>query len=307
MSRLHSVLEDYLALRRSLGYKLVKAERLLGQFLAYLGERGEQTVTIEHAVAWATLPGGTPTWHWVRLSAVRGFAAYLKTIDPACEVPGEELARARSPRSTPYIYSEEELAALLEATTTLRTPHRAATYRALIALLAVTGMRIGEAIRLDREDIDDKAQLIVIHNTKFGKSRELALHESTTAALRRYLRRPDRPDSTAGTDAVFVSIVGTRLSYGPAWRTFARLLDLTGLEPRSASCRPRLHDLRHTFAVRTLLDGYREGGEVEGRLAALSTYLGHNDPASTYWYLSAAPELMELAAHRLERHLGECS
>lgn len=304
MSPLQAALADYLALRRSLGYKLVKAERLLSQFLAYLEERGEQTITVAHAIAWAALPGGTPTWHCVRLSAVRGFAAYLKTIDPACEVPGEELARARSPRSTPYIYSEAQLGELLEATATVSTPHHAATYRTLIALLAVTGMRIGEALGLDRDDLDLKAQLIVVRDTKFGKSRELPLHESTVAALRRYLRRADRPASAAGTDALFVSTTGTRLRYGPAQRTFARLLDLTGLEPRSARCRPRLHDLRHSFAVATLLDGYREGGEVEGRLAALSTYLGHSDPASTYWYLSAAPELMELAAHRLELHLG---
>ena len=165
-------------------------------------------------------------------------------------------------------------------------------------------MRIGEAIRLDRRDLDHRERLIVIRDTKFGKSRELAVDQSTIAALRRYLGRPDRPSCPAGTDAVLVSTIGTRLHYGSVQRTFAELLARAGIRPRSARCGPRLHDLRHTFAVATLLDGYREDGEVEGRLAALSTYLGHVDPANTYWYLSAAPELMELAARRLERHLG---
>jgi integrase len=305
MSPLRCALADYLTVRRSLGYKLENAERLLRQFLAYLEERGERTIRTEHAVAWATMPGGTPTWHCARLATVRGFAVYLKAIDPACEVPGAELAGARSQRATPYIYSEQELARLLEATATVSTPHHAATYRTLIALLAVTGMRIGEAIRLDQGDLDYKAQLIVVRDTKFGKSRELPLHESTAAALGRYLRRVDRPTAAASTEAVLVSTTGARLRYGCVQWTFARLVGQAGIEARSARCRPRLHDLRHTFAVRTLLDGYREGGAVEGRLAALSTYLGHNDPASTYWYLSAAPELMELAAERLQRHLGD--
>ncbi len=307
MSPLRSALADYLTVRRALGYKLDKAEWMLGKFIAYLEERGEQTIRTEHAVAWAVLPGGAPSWHCMRLTVVRGFAAYLQTIDPACEVPGADLMRARCPRMTPYIYSERQISALIEATQTLRGTHRVATYRTLIGLLAVTGMRIGEAIRLDREDVDLKAELIVIRNTKFAKSRELALHRSTAAALRRYQRRTDRPGSVTDTDAVFVSTTGARLKYGQARATFVRLLDRAGVEPRSARCRPRLHDLRHTFAVATILDGYREGGETEGRLAALCTYLGHVSPVSTYWYLSATPELMELAAQRLERHLGDRS
>ena len=307
MSTLRGALADYLTVRRALGFKLEKAEWLVGDFIAYLEERGEETIRTEHAVAWAALPGGAPSWHYERLSIVRRFAAYLETIDPACEVPSAELMRARGHRATPYIYSERQIAALIEAAETLPGTHLAATYRTLIALLAVTGMRIGEAIRLDRKDVDFKVKSIVVRDTKFAKSRELALHESTTAALRRYLRRADRPASAVEVDAVFVSPTGARLRYGSVRLTFVRLLDHVGLEPRSARCRPRMHDLRHTFAVATILDGYRDGGEVEGRLAALATYLGHVDPASTYWYLSAAPELMELAAKRLQRHLGDRS
>lgn len=306
MSPLRRHLGDYLAIRRALGFKLVIPERLLGQFIDYLEERGEKTIRTEHAVAWASQPlGGHPSWLSARLSAVRGFATYLQAIDPACEVPAAELLPWRNCRAIPYLYSDRQIAALIEATTTLRTPHRAATHRTLIGLLAVTGMRIGEALRLDRGDVDLRAGSVLIRDTKFGKSRELPLHHSAVEALERYLKRPDRPSPAAGSDAVFLFGNGTRLSYRAALWTFTRLLDRAGIGSRSAHCRPRPHDLRHTFAVRTILDGYREGGETQGRLAALCTYLGHADPKNTYWYLSAAPELMELAADRLQRHLGD--
>lgn len=305
MSALQGALADYLATRRALGYKLERAEKLLRQFLVYLAEHEAETITVEHALAWATLPANASA-HWLsyRLGAVRGFAVYLRTIDPACEVPPTDLLPGRSRRATPYIYSEAEIAALLEAAGTLSTSHRTATYRTLIGLLAATGMRIGEAIALDRASINWRTDLIVIRDTKFGKSRELPLYPSATAALRHYLRRGDRPPAQ-DTDAVFLSGAGTRLLYcGVQW-TFARLLARAGIEPRSAECRPRLHDIRHTFAVWTIRDAYRDcEADVGPRLAALSTYLGHVDPSRTYWYLSAAPELMAAAADRLERHLG---
>lgn len=304
MSPLRAALADYLAVRRALGYKLERAEKLLGQFIAYLEERGAQTITVEHALSWAMLPGGGEAWRALRMSVVRGFAAHLQTIDPACEVPPAELLPSPPHRATPFLYSSEQVAALLEAAGTLRGTHPAATYRTLIGLLAVTGMRIGEALALDREDIDSREGAILVRETKFAKSRELALHPSTVEALLRYLGRADRPRAAASTDAVFVSVRGARLAYSSARGTFVRLVDRAGIAPRSASCRPRLHDLRHSFAVATLLDAYRDGGEPQERLALLSTYLGHADPANTYWYLSAAPELMALAAGHLERHLG---
>lgn len=306
MSPLRQALADYLAVRRALGYKLKGAELLLGQFIAYLEERGEQTIRTEHALAWATLPvKAHPSWPSMRLSVVRGFATHLKTIDPDTEVPAANLLPRRRRRRMPFLYSEEQVAALIAAAETLKTAHRVATYQTLIGLLSVTGMRVGEAIRLDRDDVDFQAELVVVRRTKFNKSRELALHRSTAQALHSYLRRTDRPRRATGTEAVFVSTTATRLLYSNVCSTFHLLLGRAGIAPRSPECRPSLHDLRHSFAVRTVLDGYRGGGEVEGRLAALSTYLGHADPASTYWYLSAAPELMGLAAERLERHLGD--
>lgn len=303
MSPLRRSLVEYLELRRALGYGLAEAEVLLGQFLDYMQQRGAETITTEHALAWATLPRRGDAWHSFRMQAVRGFARYLHSIDPAHEVPPAFLLPDPPHRATPYLYSDAEIVALMDAAGTLSSAHRAATYRTLIGLLAVTGMRIGEAVRLDREHLDTNGEVLVVAETKFGKSRELPLHESTTEALRRYLRRRDRPKPAAATPAVFVSQAGTRLQIPNVWTTFSILRKHTGIKPRSAACRPRIHDIRHTFAVNTLLDAYRSGGEAGPKLALLSTYMGHVNPAKTYWYLQAAPELMALAGERLERHL----
>lgn len=305
MNTLRQALIDYLSVRRALGYKLERDEKLLTQFLTYLENLGQEHLCIETAVAWATLPAGAHHRWWAnRLSTVRGFAAYLRTIDPATEVLPTDLLPSQPCRATPFHYSEEEITALLAATATLRTPHRTATYRTLIALLTVTGMRIGEAIALDRRDLDSNDGLLLIRKGKFGKSRELPLHSSTVDALRRYLRRRDRPCSTPVASGLFVSTAGTRLLYCNVQWTFSRLVRRAGLKPRSTSCRPRLHDLRHGFAISTLLDGYRDNGDPATQLPLLSTYLGHIDPAMTYWYISATPELLALAGRRLERHLG---
>lgn len=305
MTPLRQALADYLRIRRALGYKLERAGKLLPQFLAYLEQIGADTVTTERALAWATLPaGGSGHWWAFRLSIVRGFAAYLQTLDPATEIPPNDLLACRPPRATPYLYTDEEVAALLAAAAILRTSLRIATYRTLLGLLAVTGLRVGEAIRLDRGDLDLMHDLLLVRDSKFGKSREVALHPTTISALREYLRLRDRLRPSPSTPALFISPAGTRLLYCNVHATFRQLRHRAGLQPRSASCRPRIHDLRHTFAIRTLLDGYRDDGDVQPRLSLLSTYLGHINPDSTYWYLSAAPELLALAAQRLERHLG---
>jgi integrase len=305
MNTLRQSLLDYLAVRRALGYKLARAEKLLAQFVTYLEHRREQRVTTEAALAWATLPAGAHrSWMSARLSIVRRFAAHLHGIDPATEVPPPNLLPGRNRRATPYLYSEQDIAALMTAAATLRTSHRIATYRILIALLVVTGMRVGEAIRLDRDDFDAINGVLTIRKGKFGKSRELPLHPSGVKALSDYVNRTDRPSRRPRTSAFFVSMAGMRLRYRNVQSTFQQLVCLAGLTLRSASCRPRLHDIRHGFAINTLLDAYRDGVDVGHRLALLSTYLGHVDPGKTYWYLSAAPELLELAGARLERHLG---
>lgn len=305
MTQLHLALAEYLSLRRSLGYKLRRPEKLLHQFIDYLKAAGAQTITIKAALAWARQPeNGDISWWAHRLSVVRAFARYLHALDASAEVPPRDLLPCRPHRASPYLYSEEEIAALIEAAGTLCSPLRVATYQTLIGLLAVTGMRVGEAISLNRHDFDADQGVLVIHHTKFNKTRELPLHPTTIAALRLYLARRDRKGSAARTAALFISTAGTRLLYCNVQWTFQRLVRQARLEPRTAGCRPRIHDLRHAFAVRTLLEAYRDGSDTQRRLTLLSTYLGHVDPAATYWYLSASPELLGQAAERLERQRG---
>ena len=297
-------LEEYLRIRRSLGFKLARDGKLLAQFIGYLHERGTDTITIDHAVAWVGLPAGAGRgWLTFRMSAVRGFAAYLHTLDPAVPVPPADLFPSGPHRAVPYLYSDDELAALVAATDTLRYPLQRATYRTLICLLAVTGLRVGEAIGLDDADFDTEHGVLTVTG-KFGKPRQVPLHPSSVAALGTYRRRRKKAHPHPSTPALLVSTPGTRLINVDVNATFVKLVGCAGLAPRSASCRPRPHDLRHTFAVATLLDWYRDGGDVAARLPLLSTFLGHVDPTSTYWYLHAAPELLAEAAQRLDAHLG---
>jgi integrase/recombinase XerD len=304
MTRLDETLADYLTVRRALGYKLVRHGKLLAQFVAYLDEAGADTVTIEHALAWSAQPrGGDVSWWMTRLSVVRCFARWLHTIDPRAEVPPVDLLIGpRIRRVTPFLYTDAEIRALIDAAGILRGPLRTLTFRTLIGLLAVTGIRIGEAIRLDRGDLDLELGTLTIRDSKFGKSRELPLHSSTSRALRDYMARRDELFPVPSTPAVFISTAGTRLLYCGFHWTWLKLVAHAGLTARSAACRPRPHDVRHAFAVRTILDAYHAGGDVDRQLSLLCTYLGHGNPGATYWYLSAAPELLALAAERLQRH-----
>jgi integrase/recombinase XerD len=257
-------------------------------------------------VAWASLPApASPGWLGMRLSVVRGFAAYLHTLDPATEVPPPGLLPGRGRRAVPYLYSDTDVAALLAEAERLRTPLRTATIQALIGLLAVTGMRIGEVLALDDNDFDVTGALILVRHAKLGKSRQVPLHPSAVTALVAYQRLRDHALPFPVSEALLVSNAGTRLLNYNVGQTFAKLVRRAGLSARSSSCRPRPHDLRHSFAVRTLLEWYRDGGDVAARLPLLSTYLGHVAPANTYWYLQAAPELMAEAARRLDTHLGQ--
>jgi integrase len=302
---LHDALGDYLTMRRALGYRLVRPEKLLHQFLDHLDATGVTTVTSDAALAWSCLPaGGDVNWWAYRLSVVRGFATYLHTLDAAVEIPATDLLPWRARRANPYLYSTADIAALLTAAESLSTPLRRATIATLIGLLAVTGIRVGEAIALDRADFDQRHGLLVVRHGKFNKSRELVLHPSTVTALQDYLRERDRLHPAPSSPALLISMAGTRLIYCNVHWTFHRLVQRAGLAARSASCRPRIHDLRHSFAVAAMLDAYAAGQDGQVRLTLLSTYLGHVDPAGTYWYLSASPELLALAGQRLERRAG---
>ncbi|MGZ4267550.1 MAG: tyrosine-type recombinase/integrase [Solirubrobacteraceae bacterium] len=301
MSAIRRAAEDYLRMRRALGYKLEIQGWMLDGFVAYLEQAGARTVTIEHAVAWATLPAQADPTYWSdRLSVARQFARHLQTIDPACEVPPTRLLPSRRRRAIPYLYTQQEIVALMCAAGQLRGPLHAATHQTLIGLMAVTGMRLGEAIGLDREDVDERHRLLRIIDSKFGKSREVALHDGAMDAMNAYRQLREELCPRLGCEAFFVSTAGTRLFASCVHRVFGRLVSTVGLQPRSPRCRPRMHDIRHSFAVRTLLDWHATGADVQARLPSLSTYMGHVNPASTYYYLTAAPELLALVARRLE-------
>jgi len=300
---LRQAIADYLAVRRSLGFRLARPEKLLAQFAGYLEQAGAATVTTEHALAWAVLPGGDPAWHAYRLAVARGFAAWLRTVDPAAEIPPAALIPARKSRATPYLYADGEVAALIAAAGSLRSPLRTATYQALIGLLAVTGMRVGEVIGLDRGDADLDEGVLTVRQAKHGKSRLIPIHPTTAGTLRAYQQARDELCPRQKTDAMLISPAGTRLLYRNVHATWQLLAASAGLRPRSAERRPRIHDLRHSFAVRTLLDSYDSGQDGQAALTLLSTYLGHVNPKATYWYLTASPELMAAAGSRLDAWL----
>lgn len=298
---LRTALADYLALRRALGFALRRDEKLLLQFLTYLREHGRDTITVADALAWATLPAqASPGWLGFRMNVVRGFAGYLHTLDPSVQVPPRGLLPGTTRRAVPYLYSDADILALMTQTRRLRTPLRAATIATVIGLLAVTGPRIGEAIGLDDVDVDLTTGLLQVRHAKGGTQRLIPLHPTTTAALLAYRDQRDQGFAQPVSPAFFVATNGQRLRYVNVCATYITLVRRAGLAPRPAPCRPRIHDLRHSFAVRTLLDWYRDGGDIASRLPLLSTYLGHVDPQATYWYLDAAPELMAEAARRLD-------
>lgn len=305
MSALRKVAEDYLAIRRTLGFKLKDHGRLVIQFVDYLEDVGAAVITTELALAWVRLrTTASPFRQRLRLAAVRVFARYVQSIDPQTEVPSKALLPIRLQRRPPYLYSEDEIAQLMAAAKSIESPLHAATYETLIGLLAVTGMRLGEALGLHRPDVDLSGQLIIVRCGKFNKPRQVPIHLSTVKALDAYCQRRDRLCSRPKCASFFVSSRGGRLSRSVVHAAFARLRNQTGLDTTRRSRPPRLHDLRHTFVLRTLLNWYEAGIDVQAQLPLLSTYLGHVDPKSTYWYFQAAPELLALAAERLEYAWG---
>jgi integrase len=303
MSALSGHVEDYLRLRRALGYKLERAGSLLPQLVAYLEAAGSSTLTTELAISWARLPAHARPAHWAaRLTTARGFARYLQTIEPATEVPPTAVFPARRHRPAPYLWSAEDIVGLLDGARALQPPLRAAGYEALLGLLAVSGMRVGEAVGLGRDAVDFGTGVITIHHTKFDRPRLVPLHPTTTAALRAYATERDHLCPTTRSTTFFVSGTGTRLDRSDVAKVLRQITTTMGL--RSATARPTPHQLRHSFAARTLIDWHRNGVRVDEHIAVLSTDLGHVSPADTYWYLSASPELMTLAAERLDARFG---
>jgi integrase/recombinase XerD len=308
MRSLRDGAEDYLTLRRGLGFKLKRPARFVRSFVESLEKRGETRITTQLALEWATQPQHLQPSEWTaRLSGVRAFARYWSSSDVTTEIPPEGLLPFRTRRAKPYLYSELEVQRLLEEARSIPAQFslQPLTYYCLFGLLAVTGLRISEALNLESRDVNWAEGVLTIRTSKFGKSRLVPLHPTTKDVLTHYAvqriqRFPDRP-----TAAFFPSRTGARLDAGQVRRTFYRVSRQIGIRGASASRGPRLHDFRHRFAVETLLRWYRSGEDVRRRLPILSTYLGHVHVTDTYWYLSNTPELMAAAGDCLEKRWEE--
>ncbi|KUM25212.1 integrase [Mesorhizobium loti] len=305
MNTLSSMLKDYLAMRRALGFKLDTDGTGLATFVSYVEATGADHITNEIALTWARLPASVQPVQWSRrLGFVRGFARYCSTFDPRTQVPPTDLIPSTRIRRSPHFFNDGDIEQLLCATLALPPVDglRRWTFHCLFGLLSVSGLRIGEAIALAFEDVDLQEAILTIRSTKFGKSRLVPLHSSTARVLADYMQRRQAFRTAGPTDPVFINERGTPLTYDQSIDTFQRLLKEIGVTNQRDRRRPHLHDLRHRFAMRTLLQWYQNGQDVEQQLPVLSAYLGHTETRDTYWYLSACPELMGLARERLERH-----
>jgi integrase len=303
MSPLTEAVEDYIQLRRGLGFKLKDYDDYLHKFVAFLEAQGSSHITTRLALDFATLPNHQKAVSWARqLGILRKFAIYRQNTDPRTEVPPDGILPFRSKGAVPYLYSEDEIVRLMDAAGAIESPYnlQALTYRCLFGLLAVSGMRLGEALGLPRDGIDWGQSLLTIRGAKFGKSRLVPLHASTLAALRDYAERRDRKFAGRPVSYFFVTSCGTRLENSNVNSVFRALSRKIGLRQPGATHGPRLHDFRHRFAVQTMLRWYREGEDVSRKLPILSTYLGHAHVSSTYWYLSSSSELRIAAGELLE-------
>lgn len=303
MNGLANAVNEYLTIRRAVGFKLERVEERLRQFVEFAESEGATRVTCDLALRWAKQPDtASVAWWAARLCAVRGLARYLQAFDPLTEVPPNDLLPrvcVADTRAVPYLYSSADVDALMGQARAIRSPLTAATCETLIGLLSTTGMRVGEALRLDQTDLDVDRGVLTVRDSKNARSREVPLHPTTTNALAVYAQIRDRAWPSPATPAMFLTRNGDRPSYITMNWHFQRLVCRAGLEPKSERSRPRMHDFRHAFACSTLEDWYRTGVDVQPRLPLLSTYLGHLQPVSTYWYLSGKPELLALAAQRL--------
>ncbi len=306
MSELQQALDDYLKTRRALGFGLESAERRLRNFVGFLEEQGAPHITTLLALRWARQPaGGEPATWAQRLANVRHFATWYSARDARTEVPPQGLLPYAYRRKAPYIYSDEEIASLVDAARELPSPKglRGLTFSTIFGLLAVTGMRVSEVVRLEREHVDLTEGILTIEHTKFGKSRLVPLHVSTRDTLAEYAETRDRLCPVTTTRAFFLSERGRGVTDWATRYNFAKVSRHVGLRAPVEGCRhghgPRLHDMRHRFAARTLIEWYRAGLDVEREMPKLSTYLGHVHVNDTYWYIEAVPELLRLATERL--------
>ena len=304
MSAMRDALRDYLAMRRALGFKLVSDGTALLSFVAFLEEAQADYISTAIALAWAKIPTSVQPAQWSkRLGFVRGFARYCSAFDPRNEIPPVGLLPFEYQRQAPYNFSDKDIEALLLAALALRAKDGLAnhTYHCLLSLLSVTGMRISEALNLTLDNVDLVDGILTINSSKFGKSRMVPLHFSTVTALVDYRERRGRFLAGRQVAHWFVNRGGAKLLCDTVDAMFRRLADKLGLVGEKGKRRPRIHDLRHRFAMQTLMRWYDDGQDIERRLPVLSAYLGHVEVRNTYWYLSSFPELLAAAKDRLER------
>jgi integrase/recombinase XerD len=304
MSKLRIALDEYLKVRRALGYKLLPTAGLLQRFVDFADRAGADFITTELALKWAMQPAqGQPRTWAKRLGMVRQLARHCRAIDPRTIIPPPDLIPYQYQRPAPYIYRDDQITRLLQAAQRLQsaTGLRSLTYATLFGLYAVTGMRHNEAVQLDREDVDLVNGVVTIRCAKFGKSRYVPLHSTAKRALQRYAAHRDRLCCNPLSPSFFLSERGARLRQVAVGRTFVKLCCEIGIRRPGDSRGPRLHDLRHRLAINTLLNWYRDGVDVEQHLPELSTYLGHTQITDTYWYLTSTPELLRYALRRVER------
>ncbi len=306
MKSLQSSVTDYLTMRRALGFKLERHEAHLRSFVTFMHRHHARRVTTKRMVQWVREhPSSDPSYQGLRFSVVRAFAAYQSGIDAHTEVPPADLIPRTPGRNRFYLYSDDEVRSLLAETLKHRVGatsiSRWVRYT-LYGLLAVSGLRIGEALRLNVTDVDLEDGILTIRDSKFGKSRLVPVHPSTRLALSKYLQRRNHYFQGRDIEPFFVSRHGTRMGHGDAWKSLVRLSRKIGLRGPLDRRGPRLHDFRHRAAVQAMVRCYRSGADPERRLPALSTYLGHGDLKHTYWYLHQNPALMKQAVGRLERY-----
>ena len=304
MTTIKQALTDYINVRRGLGFQLRKPASLLRNFVEFLQAAGSSYITTNLALRWATQPTqAEPACRAARLGMVRRFAIWYSAIEPRTEIPPANLLPYHHRRKPPHIYTDEEIDRILHRTRQLPSSRglRARTFTTLFGLLVAAGMRVNEVVSLDRRDVDLDLGILHIRRTKFRNSRYVPVHATTVTALKQYAEIRDRLFPAPSTPAFFVSERGRRISVNTADYNFAKVSQQVGLRmPAKYHGRgPRLHDLRHRFATRTLIQWYRAGLDVERELPKLSTYLGHVHVNDTYWYLEAVPELLQLATERL--------
>jgi integrase/recombinase XerD len=304
MKTFREAIQDYLILRRSLGFKLKKHSRMLEEFASFLQQTGALRITSQLALQWATEPQHMQPVEWAaRLSVARGFARYWSATDPLTEIPPDGLLPYRHNRPKPYLYSDGQIQQLLEAAKNMPAPHSLQpwTYHCLFGLLAVTGLRISEALNLLSTDVDWSEGILTIRHAKFGKSRLIPLHGSSLKNLSDYGARRDALFAERKTPYFFCSRYASRLDEGQVRRVFYAVSRRIGIRGATSSKGPRLHDFRHRFAVETLLHWHRTGEDVQRRLPILSTYLGHGHVTDTYWYVTGTPELMAAVGQKLDK------